>query len=485
MMLLAYLFEPDTITFWGVLAAAVHFLGIVHAIHAVMNVRLSQSAIAWSVFLLALPYLGIPAYWIFGQRKFNGYTEALRNTQNTVDKRIEREFDEVKPLHARMSYALQSLERTAEKLWIIPFTIGNKAGLLVDGKETYDSMIAGIRRARSYILFQSYIINDDEVGRRFLAALAEAAASGVKVFLLYDEIGSNDLSTEFLSDAARAGIAVSGFKTTKGRGNRFQLNFRNHRKILVIDGKVGFTGGLNIGEEQLGRDRAIGYWRDTHVRIEGPAVLSMQLSFLRDWYWATDELPEVNWDVEAPSHEGAEVLVLPTGPADALDSCSLFYGSLIDVARERLWIVTPYFVPDDPSLAALKTAAMRGVDVRILIPQKPDHIVTQLCTISFYAELKAVGVKMFCYTKGFSHQKVILVDEVMAGVGSVNFDNRSFHLNFEVMAFVANSEFVSDVTRMLERDFTNSCAIDLDEYEKHRFPYQVAVKVARLGAMLL
>jgi cardiolipin synthase len=347
-------------------------------------------------------------------------------------------------------------------------------------------MLADIRAAKEYILFQTYILSDDGTGRQFLEALAAAVSRGVKVFLLYDEIGSTALTRRYLRLAAQRGIITSGFKTTQ-KGNRFQLNFRNHRKITVIDGSCGFLGGLNIGDEHLGQDPELGGWRDTHTRIQGPAVAALQYSFLSDWYWAMNFVPPVRWgsNERHASSGSAHVLILATGPADRTEACSLFVGSLIDLAKQRIWIATPYFVPDEPTLSALKIAALRGVDVRIIVPRRTDHRVMRLCTLSYYEELRHIGIKVYEYLPCFMHQKVFLIDDFMAGVGTVNLDNRSFHLNFEAMAYVASPDFVRAVSSMLQKDLDNCAVADLNIYDKLPLPTRIAIKVTRLFSAVL
>jgi cardiolipin synthase len=470
----------------GLAAACVYLLGIINAGHAIMRVRLSQSAIAWSVFLLAMPWLAIPLYWVFGSRRFEGYTAHMR----TVRQRYERGRGDIAtllfPFTRPHTEPLRTLNVAAVQLGAFPFTTGNRVDLLVDGPAAYSAMLASIENASEYILFQTYILNDDSTGRQFLNALSCARQRGVRVFLLFDEVGSTSLTRSYLRAAARAGIITSGFKTTQ-RGNRFQLNFRNHRKIIVVDGRVGYLGGLNIGDEHLGHIASLKGWRDTHACIKGPALTTLQHSFLSDWFWAMDFVPEVRWDFE--THEGDqdsdEVLILPTGPADKVETCSLFVGSLIDIAKKRIWIATPYFVPDEPTLSALKIAALRGVDVRIIVPIVSDHVVMRLCTLSHYEDLRHLGVRVFEYESCFMHQKVILIDDLLAGIGTVNLDNRSFHLNFEVMAYVSSKRFVDEVAQMLEVDLKNSREADLDIYNNSRFPIQVAMKVTRLFSAVL
>jgi cardiolipin synthase len=473
---------------WSLAAALVYILGLLHAGHAIMRVRLAQSAIAWSIFLMSMPLFAVPLYWIFGRRKFEGYTAQMTKARQRFQKERGDAARRIVPFVSQSDGILGTLNRVAVQLGAVPFTWGNHAALLVDGEATYDALVQSIDHASKYVLFQTYILKDDSTGQRFLKALVAAARRGVRVHLLYDEVGSSGLTRRFLNEARSEGIVTSGFKTTK-HGNRFQLNFRNHRKVLVVDGHHGFVGGLNICNDHITRDDVPG-WRDTHLQLSGPAVAAVQHSFLSDWYWAMDDVPQVSWVLpETPPlgspHQGHDVMILSSGPADGIESCSLFIGSLIDLAKERIWIATPYFVPDEPTLSALKIAALRGVDVRLIVPRNPDHVIMRWCTLSYYDDLRHVGIKVFEYVPRFMHQKVLLIDDFMAGVGTVNLDNRSLHLNFEVMAFVSSPAFVANVASMLQDDLHQCEEANLEAFSLASLPTRVAIKVTRLFSAVL
>jgi cardiolipin synthase len=324
------------------------------------------------------------------------------------------------------------------------------------------------------------------LGRELQDRLINAAARGVQVHFLYDEIGSVGLTAAFRKRFLDAGIDPRPFHSRKGSGNRFQLNFRNHRKTVVIDGKVAWIGGHNVGDEYMGRDPEFGNWRDTHVRLEGPAAIGAQLAFVEDWRWATDTIPEgLNWVPTRANDANMQALVIPTGPADELDSASLMFTGAINAARERIWIASPYFVPDDAVVQALQLASLRGVDVRILIPEKTDSTLVTLAAYAFFSRIKATGVEFYRYRDGFLHQKVVLVDDSLATVGTANFDNRSFRLNFEITAAIANPEFAAEVATMLEADFANARLMEADEYDQKPLWFKFAVRTAHLTAPVL
>lgn len=354
--------------------------------------------------------------------------------------------------------------------------------LLIDGEATFASIIEGIDAATDYVLFQFFIVKDDEIGRVIQAKLIKAARRGVCVYFLYDEVGSHSLPRSYLAKLREAGVEVFNFHTRQGPRNRFQINSRNHRKVVVADGEVAWLGGLNVGDEYLGRDPAFGAWRDTHLRIEGPAALGAQLSFVEDWNGATGSVPELAWTpTAARDGSNAPVLIVPSGPADELETVALMITHAINSAKERIWIASPYFVPDEGIMSALQLARLRGVDVRILIPDQADHLLVYLAAFSYFDDAFLAGVSLYKYSSGFLHQKVVLIDDVAATVGTVNLDNRSLRLNFEITALVADSSFVAEVAQMLENDFSRA-RLGPGEYSDRPFWFRLAVRLARLTA---
>lgn len=283
------------------------------------------------------------------------------------------------------------------------------------------------------------------------------------------------------------GVEVSGFKTTKGLGNRFQINFRNHRKLVVVDGVCVFVGGLNVGDDYLGLYPSVGPWRDTHVKIVGPAVQAAQVSFVKDWYWATDELPPLNWQAR-PSNGQSVVAAVHTGPADPATVATLCCVAAFNAAQERIWIANPYFVPDEPTAKALELAALRGVDVRVILPANNDNRFVQLAAMTYVEQLQRPGVQFFLYMpseKGFLHQKTFLVDDRLSAIGTMNLDNRSLHVNFECAALIVDKEFARRVEEMLLNDFRHSSPVDNPVFAGKSRWYSLAAKAANLAAPML
>ncbi len=447
-----------------------------------MEVRTAQGAIAWVVALNTMPYVSVPAYWMFGQRRFQGYVLQRRTAVARIDPTLFRVRE-----HFAGSELLASPERQqallVERLARLPFTTGNDVELLIDGPATFASIFDGIEQAAAYVLVGYYILRHDAVGRELQAHLIAKAREGVRVFVIYDEVGSFDLDPDYLGELRDGGVEVRAFNTTQGRANRWQINFRNHRKIVVTDGQAAWVGGHNIGDEYLGLDPEGRRWRDTHVKITGPAVLSVQMAFLEDWQWACQETLDLDWIPQAAaSGVRQDVLIMPTGPADVLETCPLFFLPLINRATTRLWIASPYFVPDEQVVSALQLAALRGVDVRILIPDKADGFLVDLSAWSYLPALEKVGIRVFRHQEGFMHQKVTLMDDLYATVGTANFDNRSFRLNFEITVLVADEDFARQVHDMLEQDFADAREVHTREFEQRSFGFRLAVRLARLLA---
>ena len=467
----------------AIILILIHLLGAISSIHAIMSTRTAQGAIAWAVSLNTFPYVAVPAYWVFGRNKFNGFITARQLVDQELLEVSPKAVGHVTPYlvsHDQLTPGLKMVDTLTD----MPFSLGNDLELLIDGEATFGSIIAGIEAAEEYVLFQFYIIKDDEIGRRIKDVLIAKAKAGVRVYFLFDEVGTR-LPRSYRRDLEEAGVEVSAFNTTQGSGNRFQLNFRNHRKIVVVDGKAAWIGGHNVGDEYLGRDPKFGHWRDTHAHLIGPAVLGAQLSFLEDWHWATREKPTVDWLPDPAPDANRKALVVPTGPADVRETASLMFVQAISAATERLWIASPYFVPDEAVLKALELADLRGVDVRILIPNEPDHLLVYLAAYVYVDSLDHTDIGFYRYTKGFLHQKVVLVDNHLAVVGTANLDNRSLRLNFEVSLLAIDEPFAAEVAAMLEEDFANSRKMQSGELAAKPWWFRLGARVARLTSPIL
>jgi cardiolipin synthase len=484
----------------AVTVVLLHILGIAFAAEAVTKVRTAQGAIAWIISLLTFPYLAVPCYVVFGRNKFDGYLAQRQEIEAESLTLVEKTSDTV-ARHIIPGSGDSSFYSSLYALARMPATGGNAVDLLINGEQTFNSIAAGLKSAEKYILFEFYIIRDDHLGQRLGKIMVDKANSGVRVKILYDEIGSRGFHrTTLCKNLKSAGIEVAAFNTTqpsagdeddksnrgfRPRSNRFQLNFRNHRKIVVVDGLVAWIGGHNVGDEYLGLNKKIGHWRDTHVRLEGPAVLGAEIVFATDWLWATRKSLEIDWETVSLDKGSSKVLVFPSDPASQFEETGLMYHQLIVDARERIWIASPYFVPDRSIVAALQLAALRGVDVRVIIPDEPDGPVVAMANWSYTKELLPAGVQVYRYQNGFMHQKVLLMDDHIAGVGTANFDNRSFRLNFEITLLVDDPNFAAKISAMLTADMQHSNKVSSEDFTNKPFWFPLAMGIARLMSPVL
>jgi cardiolipin synthase len=460
-------------------------LGLLSSIHAILWTRTPQGAIAWSVSLIAFPIIAVPAYWVLGRSKFNGYAGVLRDTSLGIQDRLDQLSNDLRPYLVEAPGTFPEYE-AIKKLSRLQFVSGNEVELLVDGRKTFDSIEAGIEVAKHYVLFQFYILRADDTGNRFKEQLIRKAAEGVSVYVLYDELGSSALTPEWCAEFTSAGIQILPFNTQQGSNNRFQLNFRNHRKVVVVDGISTWVGGLNVGNDYLDQDPKLTPWRDTHIRIQGPAALGAQLSFLSDWYWAShDFLADLSWNPQPAANSNKNVLLLASGPADELETASLFFTNVINLARNRIWIATPYFVPDEATMVALRLALLKGIEVRIITPKLNDNWFVRHAAKVYLSELAGLGAKIFFYEKGFMHQKTMLVDDRLAIIGTVNFDNRSFRLNFEITGVVADQDFSGELEKMLLDDLSNSSELSSYRLEDQSLWERIKVRGSALLAPAL
>ena len=472
--------------FFGYVLGVIHLLGIVAALHAVFTVRTAQGAIAWAMPLFFIPYLALIPYLVFGARSFYAYIQARRQANQEMHVAMAslnwRPWVE-EALTARESDSYAAL-RALPKLGRMPCLANNEVKLLINGEATFAAIFAAIERARDTVLVQFFIIHDDNLGQQLQQLLLRKAAEGVRVFVLYDSVGSHALPARYSQTLRDGGVEIQAFATRRGWFNRFQVNFRNHRKIVVVDGVLGFMGGHNVGDEYLGAHPQLSPWRDTHVQICGPVLACLQESFAEDWYWATRQLPPLILPDTYPE-DGVLCQALASGPADPQETCALFFLEAIHCATRRVWITSPYFIPDEAIFAALRLAVLRGVDVRILIPSRPDHRIVYAASSLFAFEAVRAGVRMFRYQPGFLHQKVVLVDDEITAIGSANLDNRSFRLNFEITLLTVDRAFADQVEQMLTEDFQQAREITAeDSRDTHRLQ-QLGMRIARLISPIL
>ncbi|MBB4050717.1 cardiolipin synthase [Devosia subaequoris] len=465
----------------ALIMGAVYLLAFICAVREVMVSRTSQGSIAWLLSLMLLPIPTVLLYLIFGWKFFDDYaTDRMQNGRAN------------RPLRAR---DLALIDGDTDAKWPVqvqvselPFLKGNDVELLVDGKATFESIFAGIDAAQDYLLVQFYIVRDDRLGQQLAERLVAKAKAGVAVYMLYDDVGSTGMPRRFRQELRDAGVKLSSFNQRHKFLRLFgatRINYRNHRKIVVADGHHAWVGGHNVGVEYLGEDPKVGHWRDTHVRVSGPAALGCALLFREDWEWATGERLPNRPPSELKSFGDQSVLVMGSGPADKLEECAIAFTDLIGRARKRLWIVSPYFVPDTDIRTALFAARLRGVDVRIMLPDNSDHALVWLASMAHADSMVQHDIAVYRYTDGFLHQKVVLMDDAMATVGSVNFDNRSFAINFEITLWFTDVETIAGVDAMLIKDFESCRRVGVSEVNSRPWALRLATQAARLLSPVL
>ncbi len=450
------------------------------SVRAAQTSRTPQGSVGWVVFLLSAPLFAVPLYLFLGHHRFRGYRIARKESERVVEG-IKNFADIAKPDPATMRINPRPFEALAH----LPVSRGNDAHLLIDGEATFQAIFDAIDGATKYILIQFYIIRDDELGVELQDRLIAASKRGVHVRFMTDGVGSYGLSNDYFDRMRQNGIDVADPRDQRGPNFRFQLNYRNHRKTVVVDGEIGFIGGHNVGVEYLGQNPKFGPWRDTHVQLHGPIVRQLQLIFAEDWHWARNEdlIDLVDWN-GSDAERDMNALLVATGPGDDTETGAMMFFSAIAAAKERIWIASPYFIPDLDIMTALQHAALRGVDVRILVPEVIDHRIPWLAAFAYFDEIRDCGAKVFRYTDGFMHQKVFVVDETLGAVGTTNLDNRSFRLNFEAMALFFDEEAAVAISQMLQEDFNSSYELVRSLHQQPAY-IRHGAPIARLFAPIL
>ncbi|MDW7994437.1 MAG: cardiolipin synthase [Gemmatales bacterium] len=477
------------------LATVFSVVAIVHAFSIVVGVpwvvfikRDSPAAIAWALTVIALPIIGILLFALFGYNYVYRPIRRRRRLRGIIPKR-----GRPAPERWRRSAASEDLVPTwnnlgdlGVRLGAFPPSTGNRVQFYHDTREAFAEMFKAIDQAQHHIHLEYFIVRADKTGDRLLQKLIAKAKEGVEVRLLYDAVGSIRLHTSFVRPLRKAGGRCEAFLTINPLRRRMQVNLRNHRKITVVDGRIAFTGGINIGDEYLGRDPRFGQWRDEHIRLEGPAVAGLQTVFLEDWEFASGErlrggkyFPRVE-----PVGE-AIVQIVDSGPDQLKNANRELIYAAISLARQRLWIATPYFVPDQGLLDALRLAARLGVEIRVLLPRIADHWLTHYASRSFVDDLLEEGIQFYEYRPGMMHSKMMLVDDAWGYVGSVNLDYRSLRLNFEINCVIHSPAELAELRRGFELDFAESEAIDMTKFRQRSWPTRLAENLSRLFAPLL
>ena len=481
---------------YTILLSTIILLNIIFAFLVIFFERKDPIATwAWLMVLTFIPILGFILYLLIGQN--------LRN-------RKMFQWDERKKLGIEQVLASQLLQISSNQLRTTNnvikknqdliymnlfnndavLTENNAVDIFTDGKEKFDQLLLDIKAAKKSIHLQYYIFKNDGIGSKLITALTEKAKEGLEVRLLYDELGSRTLRKRAFKELTAAGGQVAVFFPSKFHLINLRMNYRNHRKLAIIDGQTGYIGGFNVGDEYLGLHPKFGYWRDTHLRIVGTAIYAIQTRFILDWNQAAPH-HEIHYSPEYFPGKLDEIVgnigmqIVSSGPNSEWEQIKNGYIKMITAAKESVFIQTPYFIPDTSLLDTLRIAALSGVDVKIMIPNKPDHMFVYWATYSYIGEMLKAGAKVYIYENGFIHAKTLLVDSKISSVGTANIDMRSFRLNFEVNAFIYSEEISTTLTNGFLEDMKLCTPLTLDSYSKRSLWIKFKESFSRLLSPLL
>ncbi|KKB44217.1 cardiolipin synthase [Bacillus thermotolerans] len=482
------------ISIWASLAYVVLLLNFAFSIAVIFMERRDAAATwAWLMVLFFIPVLGFILYLIFGQnlsrRRLFDWDDKVRIGTEAA---IQKQMHDIK--NEMFRYDNPHTEENKDLVYMLlrnngaVLTEDNDVSIFTDGKDKFTALLEDIRRAKHHIHLQYYIFRVDDLGKEIIRVLTEKAKQGVEVRVLYDEMGSRLTRKRHFKSLIEAGGIVEIFFPSKIPFINLRLNYRNHRKLVIIDGEIGYVGGFNIGDEYLGRNPRFGYWRDTHLRIAGTAVHAIQTRFILDWNQASKRY-DIHYSdryfPKKPSQNDVSMQVVTSGPDSEWEQIKYGYIKMISSARQSVYIQTPYFIPDDSLLDTLRIAALSGVDVRIMIPNKPDHLFVYWATYSYVGELLKAGAKIYIYDAGFIHAKTIVADKKLSSVGTANIDVRSFRLNFEVNAFIYHHETGKRLADIFEQDMKQSFELTQQLYKQRSNIVKFKESISRLLSPIL
>lgn len=450
-----------------------------------MEKRDISAAWAWLFVMLLLPGIGFIIYLFFGWKL---------NKRQIFDLKAQKRLgiSDMAEYQKRNPKNKPTLDTNLENDLVQMFlntdnailTTKNDLKIFTDGHEKFNSLFEDLKKAKHHINIEYFTIYDDQLGKKLRKILVQKAREGVQVRVLYDLFGSKGSKQKFFKELIQAGGEVTPFMKSKLGYYSFRINFRNHRKIVVIDGSVGYIGGFNIGDQYLGRNKRFGNWRDTHLRLEGSVVLQLQSRFFMDWnasakrqkvQFSLDYFPQSNVQNNIPMQ------IVSSGPENDVQKIKQGYIKMIMGAKHSIWIETPYFIPDDALMEALLIAIRSGIEVRIVIPQMPDHPFVYRATEYYVQQLLKAGARIYSYQNGFMHAKTIVVDNMITSVGSANWDIRSFKLNFEANAFMYDPKVAEQIIATIKNDLKDARELD-EEYFKQQSSWK---KFRQLASRLI
>jgi len=452
----------------------------------------ASSAWAWILVLFFLPFLGFVLYLLLGRQLRKKHLFRWDGQKDIgIDKLIDYQINAIEEdtLEFREPYVeeYKSLIHMNLKTNNSVLTQDNHVEIFTDGKDKFESLIEDILAAKDHIHIQYYIFKLDNLGQKILTVLKKKSRQGVKVRILYDEMGSRGIKKSNFKELIELGGEVEVFFPSVLPLFNPRLNFRNHRKIVIIDGRIGYIGGFNVGDEYLGLNKKFGYWRDTHLKIEGSSVHPLQTRFLLDWNQASNNniVYSEKYFPAIPKKGDVTTQIVSSGPDAEWPTIKNGYLKLLMSAKRYIYIQTPYFIPDSSFYNAIEIATLSGIDVRIMIPNKPDHMFVYWATYSYVGELLKAGAKVYIYEKGFIHAKMIVIDDEASTVGTANIDVRSFSLNFEVNAFIYDRSISHELAEIFERDIYDCSELTLEQYNNRSNVIKFKESVSRLLTPIL
>ncbi len=478
---------------WTVVLLIIYYgliLGV--AFGVVLDNKNPAKTLAYLLVLLFVPIVGVLVYVLFGQ---NLRKQKIFKRKALLNNKLVQEWQQDKTQAYKDSTDL--LKRFLnEKIKVANLllrnddavvTLKNELNVYHETKEIFASMFDDMQKAKHHLHIEFYIIDEDEIGNELKNLLIKKAKEGVEVRLSFDDVGSRKLSLKFINDLKKAGVEVYSFMPVFFPYLTGKANYRSHRKIVVIDGEVGYLGGINIADRYTNRIKKYAYWRDTQIRLKGEAVKALQMHFYLNWHFVSKKVLPINglYYPEIETEHNNLVQIVASGPDSSWPTIMQGIIMAINTAKDYIYITTPYFIPNEEVASALEVAALSGVDVQILIPKKGDSLLTQSASMSYIKQMLDAGVKVFRYNKGFVHAKTIVVDDVVATIGTTNMDNRSFNLNFEINAFCYDNKVARDLKNQFIKDKLTSEEILLNRWNKRRRTKKVIESLARMFAPLL
>jgi len=445
--------------------------------------------VAWIMAILFFPIVGLLLYHLVGKniKKEKRFKEKYLDDCILYENKLAEDINSKEELSSEnlQFSASHKLVRLLEKNGISPLTFGNQVEILSDGKDTFQSIFEAIKDSKKYIHLEYYILKQGKVADELFLILARKVKEGVAVRIIYDGVGSWELDRKYIERLKHEGIEIFPFMPVRFGPLANRINYRNHRKIIVVDGKIGFTGGINLADKYVFGDEELGHWHDIHFKIEGPAVEQFDKIFLQDWFFVSGK--KVHYPVvKSPNNSnGHPMQVVASGPDSRFAIIQQEYFTIFNEAKEYIYITTPYFIPGRPIIEALKVAALSGVEVILLLPDKSDSKILKWSVRSYLEDLLEAGVRIFLYQKGFVHSKTIVSDDNFASIGTANVDQRSFNQNFEVNAVVYGEVICKQLKTHFFKDLRDSKELFHDQFYQRPIPDRLLESTARLLSPLL